>query len=77
MTSPDPTVPLPPIPERGGRLFVLRVWHEPATPPHTPAWRASVMHGAHGQRRYFDSIDDCVEHLYSTCLHADLGLPPE
>lgn len=51
-------------------MYVLRIWHEGAnevlspSPSYPPVWRASVREGAGGPRRYFASIDECIDHLY-------------
>ncbi len=49
-----------------GRVYVLRIWHEGGTghPAQPHLWRASVREGSDGARRYFASIDDCIDHLY-------------
>ncbi len=49
-----------------GRVYVLRIWHEGAVTER--AWRASLREGADGERRYFASVDDCIEHLYAEFL---------
>ncbi|WP_027483624.1 hypothetical protein [Deinococcus pimensis] len=49
-----------------GRVYVLRLWYE--GPEHAPAWRASVREGTTGARRYFLSVDECLEHLYTELL---------
>ena len=52
---------------REGRVYVLRMWHEGAGnaygPAHPSVWRASVREGTGGQRRYFASIDECIDYL--------------
>ncbi|MFC4454250.1 hypothetical protein [Deinococcus sonorensis] len=48
-----------------GRVYVLRVWHEPGDLPSSLTWRASLRENTLDNRRYFASIDDCIDHLYS------------
>ncbi len=48
------------------RVYVLRVWHEGTTEP--LSWRALVREGPQGERQYFASVDDCLEHLYTELL---------
>lgn len=48
-----------------GRVYVLRIWHEPGLPPSALTWRASLREGTLAGRQYFASIDDCIDHLYS------------
>ncbi|PYE55384.1 hypothetical protein [Deinococcus yavapaiensis] len=45
----------------GGRVYVLRVWREEERDAH----HMTVREGTNGQRRVFDSVDDCIDHLYS------------
>ncbi|GGL08211.1 hypothetical protein [Deinococcus radiotolerans] len=52
----------PDLPVAPDRVLILRIWHEPGV--HHDQWRASVKDGARGERRYFVSIDDCIDHLY-------------
>lgn len=45
-----------------GRIYVLRVWHEGTSEP--LVWRALVREGHLGERKYFATLDACLEHLY-------------
>ncbi len=49
-----------------GRVYVLRLWYEGAA--EGPTWRASIRQGSSGERRYFLSVDECLEHLYAELL---------
>ncbi|GGK30130.1 hypothetical protein GCM10008955_24850 [Deinococcus malanensis] len=45
-----------------GRVYVMRIWREGSS--EAEVWRASVREGTSGERRYFTSLDDCLDHLY-------------
>ena len=45
-----------------GRVYVLRVWHEGAAD--ALVWRALIREGHQGERKYFATLDACLEHLY-------------
>lgn len=62
--SQEPKSPPTAHPPSPGRVYVLRVWHEPGALPGGATWRASLREGTGGERRYFASIDDCIDHLY-------------
>ncbi|GGO31862.1 hypothetical protein [Deinococcus humi] len=55
----------PPQPTSQERVYVLRIWREPGVHASGLTWRASLREGTLAQRRYFASIDDCIDHLYS------------
>lgn len=46
------------------RFYLLRVWHEPGAATAANGWRASITAGTAGERRFFASIDECIDHLY-------------
>lgn len=53
------------------RVYVLRIWHEAGA----QAWRASMTAGEVSEKRYFASIDDCLEHLYAEFTRASFDHP--
>ncbi|MBZ9749898.1 hypothetical protein K7W42_03365 [Deinococcus sp. HMF7604] len=64
MSKDLPTLPSTTDPAPQGRVYVLRIWHESGDQPTGSTWRASCREGALGERRYFASIDECIDHLY-------------
>ncbi|MPY66416.1 hypothetical protein F8S09_06860 [Deinococcus sp. SDU3-2] len=64
----EPEVPPATHPPSPGRVYVLRIWHEPGDLPTGSAWRASIKEGTLGDRRYFASVDDCIDHLYGELI---------
>ncbi|THF70902.1 hypothetical protein E7T06_04910 [Deinococcus sp. Arct2-2] len=69
--SQEPELPPIPHPPSPGRVYVLRVWNEPGVLPGGSAWRASLREGTLGERQYFASIDDCIDHLYGEFTRRD------